>query len=393
MINLGMTAETFMSDYYERRPLLVRGGYLDRDIGWDDVNHAIYVGEKESDFIRIHKDGFVNPDVYSEYCNDVGTVRRRISRPVVRGLLEKGGVLVFNRIDIFSHPISKLCDVFSKIAGANAVANCYVAFRDKESFGKHWDTHDVFAVQLIGRKRWLVYEPTLPLPTSGQTSLHHKRECPPEPVMDIVLEAGDVLYLPRGWWHTAIPLNEETCHVAVGIHAPTVIDYLRWVLDRMASSSETLRQSIQPRAGGVAKVLAAAEEFNALAFNESRLKAYHEESLRTERAVSLLDLSHGFSEEASGLHGHRLSINSKRLPSDIGTQIVINGAKLDLNDHAVKILRTLASSVVPMAFRDLQEVVDEVTAEALEAHLREFIAYDIVSLHRAAPNSDSFRPM
>ena len=34
---------------------------------------------------------------------------------------------------------------------------------------------------------------------------------PPTTVdMEVILEAGDILYMPRGWWHNPMPMNCET---------------------------------------------------------------------------------------------------------------------------------------------------------------------------------------
>ncbi|HDL5740723.1 TPA: cupin-like domain-containing protein, partial [Mannheimia haemolytica] len=61
--------------------------------------------------------------------------------------------------------------------------------------------------------------------------------------MDIVLEAGDVLYLPRGWWHDPIPVGEETVHLAVGIFPAYTHNYLTWVSQNMVEK-EIARASL-----------------------------------------------------------------------------------------------------------------------------------------------------
>src|SRR5690606_12888640 len=39
---------------------------------------------------------------------------------------------------------------------------------------------------------------------------------------------------PRGWWHDVIPLeNQETFHVAVGLHPPHAIDYIKWAVGNL----------------------------------------------------------------------------------------------------------------------------------------------------------------
>src|SRR4029079_6334022 len=52
-------------------------------------------------------------------------------------------------------------------------------------------------------------------------------------VFDAVLEDGDALYLPRGWWHVATPLNEPSLHLAVAIVPANGVDLLRWATERL----------------------------------------------------------------------------------------------------------------------------------------------------------------
>ena len=63
------------------------------------------------------------------------------------------------------------------------------------------------------------------------------------PVFDEFLEAGDVLYVPRGWWHEGLPIGEETCHVAIGTHGPTLADYAVWCCQRYLRDYFVCRKS------------------------------------------------------------------------------------------------------------------------------------------------------
>jgi hypothetical protein len=57
-----------------------------------------------------------------------------------------------------------------------------------------------------------------------------------QPVWEETLCDGDLLYIPRGWWHVALPLNEPTLHLTVGIHNRTGLDLLRWMEERLRAS-------------------------------------------------------------------------------------------------------------------------------------------------------------
>lgn len=138
------------------------------------------------------------------------------------------------------------------------------------------------AIQLIGRKRWKVYKPTFEFPLSGQTSKNHKHECCGEPVFDDILEAGDLLYLPRGWWHNALPIG-ETFHVAIGVHSATVMDYVQWLCQTTLRNHVELRRSVRPRQD-MSELVRDAAEVVAQALMDPERQAMYLQAL--ERATS-----------------------------------------------------------------------------------------------------------
>ena len=92
-------------------------------------------------------------------------------------------------------------------------------------FSAHYDVHDVFVLQLAGRKHWTIHAPVLADPLRdqpwGQRSAAVAAAAQEQPVIDTVLEPGDALYLPRGWLHAATALGEVSAHLTVGIHVVT----------------------------------------------------------------------------------------------------------------------------------------------------------------------------
>jgi Cupin superfamily protein len=100
----------------------------------------------------------------------------------------------------------------------------------------HWDPQEAFVIQLCGRKHWRVYQPT------RQHPLKNDIEPPPAPgggpAWEGVLADGDILYIPRGWWHEAFPLNEPSLHLTITLTPPTGIDYLGWVVSRLRRHAE-----------------------------------------------------------------------------------------------------------------------------------------------------------
>ncbi len=88
----------------------------------------------------------------------------------------------------------------------------------------------MFVIQLEGAKRWKLYGSTRPAPLRRDLENDHPR--PAEPLEEVVLEAGDMLYLPRGYWHAAVGMGEPTLHLTVGLTRKTGHDLLTWLADQ-----------------------------------------------------------------------------------------------------------------------------------------------------------------
>lgn len=95
----------------------------------------------------------------------------------------------------------------------------------------HFDTHDVFVLQVAGRKRLGRSRAGYQVADSGTEAPRRGRR---RPLLDIVLAPGDVLYVPRGFLHAATPLDEVSAHLTIGILADTWYDLLQDVAKRAA---------------------------------------------------------------------------------------------------------------------------------------------------------------
>jgi len=246
MFKFSIDQRVFFSEYYEKNLCLQRKAFTS-DISWQEVNQVLHAMQATPSYIQVHDGKNLIPEhEYKESHLHAGVHGTRLIHEALYARLREGATLIIDRMDSTSARIKRYCDAISQFTGQPVVANGYAAFGEKESFGNHWDTHDVFAVQLIGRKRWRVYAPTFLLPMPDQKSRDHKKDCPAEPIFDDYLNAGDVLYIPRGWWHTAIPSNEETFHIAVGVHPARTLHYATWICQQMLPNFLPSRYSLTP---------------------------------------------------------------------------------------------------------------------------------------------------
>lgn len=221
----------FLSDVFEKRPCFMRATH-EIDYSWGDVNFSLHNRNGAAINMAVHKNGVLSEYEYTRVAQDIDGIEKSVDLAKFHSLLRQGSTAVINRVERSCPFIADICYDLAHFVEERVVANSYMAFSGTGTFGKHWDTHDVFAVQLIGKKRWQVFEPTYLLPLPGQRSKHKKTECPESPIFDEILIPGDVLYIPRGWWHEATPVaGYPTYHIAAGIHTSKTHEYVAWVIE------------------------------------------------------------------------------------------------------------------------------------------------------------------
>ena len=168
-----------------------------------------------------------------------------------------GATLVLQSLHRMHPPVGRFCRELAAELGHATQCNAYVTpAGDAQGFDFHHDTHDVFVLQVSGRKRWIVHAPVLPLPLPSQArSGEGLVPEGAEPLLDVELEAGDCLYLPRGYVHAALTTDEHSVHLTVGVLSTTWYDVLADAVT-LAGREEAFRDAlpVQPR-GAVAASL------------------------------------------------------------------------------------------------------------------------------------------
>ncbi|MHB1422775.1 MAG: cupin domain-containing protein [Gemmataceae bacterium] len=174
--------------------------------------------------------------------------------------------------------IALLCRKLESFFHCPVHANLYLTPAGAQGFDAHFDTHEVLVLQLEGSKHWRLYGPTRTLPLVGERS-HVPRE-QLGPAREILLEPGDLLYIPRGHVHEAFTSQGASMHLTVGINVLRWSDVLHEAVEAVARRDERLRESLPPGLlGGGAAPAAVMERFRELLRllrDESRL----EDSLR-----------------------------------------------------------------------------------------------------------------
>lgn len=339
-----ISPEQFAREYQEQRPLLVKHAAAHMPVfSWQTVNELIVRRDALSDDFKLLFNGVRPKHEYVESYLDVGSVRHRLIKPVLYDYLRQGATLIANKIKGEPSVDSYARDI-GIFTGRQVVSSAYVAFGTRDSFRCHWDTRDVFAIQLIGRKRWIVYKPSLeaPLYTQQSIDVEDRYPCPSEPYMDIVLEPGDMLYLPRGWWHNPLPLGEPSFHLSLGTFPALTMDFLQWAVTQMESITAA-RQSLSHWNKDRANLAVVAQQFSELLQSTQAYDRFTQEYLSQTRIDSALSVEQFGDSNARPIAGEaRLRLCANNLFGLETGSVIANGAVLTLDDMSTSLIRCLA---------------------------------------------------
>lgn len=235
--------DTFATEYWGRRPLLSRSGTLPRDfadlLAPDMVDELIAERGVRAPFIRLAKEGDVlAKDCYLGPAGFGAEMPDQVDSAKVLEQFAAGATIVLQGLHRLWPPVIDFVRSLVDDLGHPVQANAYITPPANRGFDPHYDVHDVFVLQTAGQKRWVVHEPVFAHPLPSQPWTQHRAaitaRAADEPVIDTVLSAGDALYLPRGWVHSAQALDTTSIHLTVGVSAVTGVDVARAVVDALA---------------------------------------------------------------------------------------------------------------------------------------------------------------
>ncbi|PYS46659.1 MAG: cupin [Acidobacteria bacterium] len=205
---------------------------------WNRLNEIL--AEHRLDFprLRLARSGKNLPaSSYLRYARSTrarSAIPRLLSTELTKQLRE-GATLVLDAVDELHAPLRELAESLEFFFREHIQINAYAGWQVEKGFDLHFDDHDVFILQVAGRKQWKVYGMTRAFPLASDRSTAEKPDF--DPLWEGTLVDGDVLYIPRGWWHVAEPQAEATLHLTVGVHNRTGVDLLRWFVDKMVAEA------------------------------------------------------------------------------------------------------------------------------------------------------------
>jgi len=211
--------DDFFNYYWQQKGLHISANHSDKFrhiFSWEMLSHLLNFHEKNYPLFRLAKD----KEVLKE-ADNYHFLKR----------CQEGATLIIDQIDERIPEVNQLASAiqYELGIGHRTQVNGYCSWPGTQGFDCHYDTHEVFILQMEGCKEWFVFPETIKAPLSSSTEAD-----PPEsePYIHTTLYAGDVLYIPRGHWHYAIAQDQPSLHLTLGVHCHKGIDIFDWLKEQ-----------------------------------------------------------------------------------------------------------------------------------------------------------------
>ena len=231
---------SFERRHYEQRLCIIGRGapnYYDNILTAEDLDRVLCanLSHREVDLVREGQ-----PAPRFNYTTKYGWV----DPLAVRSEFADGATLIFQQLHLRIPSLARLCVSLGSIFSSRIQTNVYLTpANGLAGFRPHWDTHDVFVLQIMGTKRWSIHGTETTLPLRGQECVAD--DAARVPVSEeLVLTPGDALYIPRGLIHAARTGDEASLHITLGVTAVTWADFLLEGVAAAALNSRALRRNL-----------------------------------------------------------------------------------------------------------------------------------------------------
>ncbi len=208
-----VSKQVFFEEYWEKRPLVVRrnrSNYFSSLLSLDQIDLVITTLDRRYPEISLkNARQRVADDEYTLPGNALNVAK-------LYQLFGEGSTVTLAYLDTVLPALTLLCRHLEGEFSCPFQTNVYLTPAAAQGAKPHYDTHDVFVLQVVGSKKWTIYGTPVQLPLPGQdfdSSIHELGA----PTLGFELDAGDVAYIPRGVAHDAHSTGVLSLHITAGV--------------------------------------------------------------------------------------------------------------------------------------------------------------------------------
>jgi len=202
--------EVFAREYWGRQPMVRRGSEP-----FDDLLDVPAVEEMLTNLgrrptFRIVKAGSsFAPGAYTKRTRVGGVEIDDVAdMEKVLDLVAAGSTVVLQGLHRTWTPLQDFCRELEEVSSHAVQANAYLSPPKATGLAAHTDRHDVIVLQVAGVKQWTV-----------------------DGLGDVILTAGDAMYLPAGARHAASTAESFSLHLTIGLMVTTRRQVLSRIID------------------------------------------------------------------------------------------------------------------------------------------------------------------
>ncbi len=145
-----------------------------------------------------------------------GAILEKVSlQPTPREVMNawrNGATLIFQFMERIFPSVTQSVRALEARSGRHCHATAYLTPAENQAFPAHTDSHDALIVQVLGSKRWTIWD--------GIPDCIEMTSLDPyvKPSHDLILREGDCLYVPAGTIHRVRAEGQASYHVTIGVH-------------------------------------------------------------------------------------------------------------------------------------------------------------------------------
>ena len=235
---------TFFTEFYERKPLLIERQQPSKFaslLSIDVIDRYLSTTTPcRSEVFLVDAARDLKPEDYSFLNSEPPG---RIDLPRAYELFGAGATISLSQMHERLPSLADLCRAAERTFSSHFQTNIYLSPPHAQGFKTHFDSHDVFVLQVSGSKLWTLYDTAIELPLRGQAFDPDKHTAGP-PTREFTLRAGDLLYCPRGIYHSARSTNETSLHITLGLIGKTWADVMIEAVSAACLASPAFRANL-----------------------------------------------------------------------------------------------------------------------------------------------------